>query len=75
MTTSICVWYWLISLPYKCPFLKNSYWMIHIVDFVNKTRDKGKACVNEKRNRCNQIQSDRTLGRNDPSAGIVTNLL
>jgi len=37
MTKSICVWYWIIALPYVWPFLKNSCWKIYIVDFVNKT--------------------------------------
>ena len=37
---------------------------------VNKTsRDKGGACANEKRKRCNQIPSEITLGRNYPSTG------
>ena len=41
-----------------------------ISDFVNKTsRDKGRACPNEKRNRCNRISSDIILGRNYPTAG------
>ena len=42
------------------------------VDFVNKTaRGKRLACANEKRKRCNRIPSDRTLGRNDPSVGLL----
>ena len=37
---------------------------------VNKTScDKGGACANEKRKRCNRIPSEITLGRNYPSAG------
>jgi len=40
----------------------------YIVDFVNKTsHDKGRACANEKRKRCNQILSDITLGQNYPT--------
>jgi len=43
---------------------------LYIVGFVNKTsRDKGGACSNEKRKRCNWIPSVNTLGRNDPTAG------
>ena len=39
---------------------------------VNKTsRDKGGACANEKRERCNRIPSEITLGRNYPSAGYT----
>jgi len=29
MTKSICVWYWLIFLPYVCPFLKCSCWTMY----------------------------------------------
>jgi len=37
---------------------------------VNNTlRDKGGACANEKRRRCNRIPSEITLSRNYPSAG------
>ena len=44
----------------------------YIVDFVNKTTcDKGGACANENRKQCNEIAPDRTLGRNDLSAGYV----
>ena len=39
---------------------------------VNKTsRDKGGACANEKRKRCNRIPSDITLGRNYAAWGYV----
>ena len=42
----------------------------YIGDFVNKTScDKGGACTNEKRKRCNRISSDNTLGRSDLSVG------
>mgnify|MGYP000038301403 CR=1 FL=1 len=48
-------------------FLLDNY-----VDFVSKTsRDKVGASANKKRKRCNRIASDRTLGRNNHSAGYV----
>jgi len=55
MTKSICVWYWFIVLPYVWPFLKVLAGR-YIDDFVNKTsHDKGGACANEQRKRCNRI--------------------
>ena len=65
MTKSFCVWYWLIFLPYVCPFLKKFLLDDILFDFVNKT-SLNKAGANEKRKR---IPSDVTLSRNDPTAG------
>jgi len=36
MTKSMCVWYWLIFLPYVCPFLKKYLAGRYIDDFVTK---------------------------------------
>ena len=68
MTKCICVWYWFIFSP--SVFFLNFLLDNKISDFVNKTsRDKGRACPNEKRNRCNRISSDIILSRNYPTAG------
>jgi len=65
MTKCICVWYWFIFLPYVSPFLENKSWRVISTRCVNKTsHDKGGACANEKRKRCNRIPSDITIGRN-----------
>jgi len=63
MTKSMCV-----VLVYFLT-LRMSIFENCIDDFVNKTsRDKGRACANEKRKLCNRIPSDYTLGRNYPTA-------
>ena len=69
MTKSICVWYWFIFLPHAYPFLKISYCTI------STSHDKGGACGNEKRKRCNRISSDITLGLNYPYCGIYIKLM
>jgi len=69
MTKCICVWYWFIFLPYISPFLKKKIveGNKHIC-VIKTSSDKGGACANEKRKRCNRIPSEITLGRNYPSA-------
>ena len=72
----LCVWYWFIFLPYVSPFLEKKIVEGNKHRCVNKTsRDKGGACANQKRKRCNRIPSDITIGRNYAAWGYIYMLI